>query len=1855
MKRIWNNGMALLLVLAMLLPMLGMAQPVMAAEGGTEAVTETDTGTAEAVEQYGPRMEAAEAADGSQDAETPIATAFTTYAEPQDDNQAAAAQDAQAGVQETNAAVVVPGRKGMVFSVRKAKRAASVVEDGYDVSSKWSWSVQWVGEADPYDAGTKADDFALKYQINFHSDLDTLKPGQVVIRLPAWLYENTDENGRKQGRRDGKSVLPEQVAVPKGTYVEGEAGTFVESAQSPFNYDYVDNSHGSKDIVFWNYMEIAPGTTTSFQVAYGLQDFVTSYGSSAFIDGTKIKLTPSISIPNWTLTEVTQDEDGNNQEETVHGGSISATGTPLTGQIDMRVQIDRCVISELSDDNNNNTENTWNKTHLIYTEEQLQKTLGSSFKISEQYKGENFDDYYFVSWYVYACSQGNQPHVNTISVTSTATSDDGGVTVQGEVISGGSVSKTYGSSIYDYSLYTKVYPVVAYPKEGLGMLPRFTLSATATCHPTDGLDADSFKTASYTLAYVAPTVQIHNVDIGYTGNNTLGNVSTTKTHILYTEKQLKAVLGSNFELPEKYSGDNFDDYYYVGWYTWADIYGRQAGDLTLASESYATSSDGKTTVTGEIIDGSPETWTKIGPYKEYSPSADDEYIWCLYSEPRSAFVVIAYPKAGLGADCTFTLRTTGTCHPHYGIGEDTSKTVTATLKYVDPGYVSWGYAGDIFRPNKYKTRYYNGGFQYDSSPTLEGYLSRLEQSLSRGKDSPLGDFDVSNYTRKYKTTHDTTNLAATLGQCQYNRGYVESVVSDDAVYAYSANNTDTKVLLDSDDYYFSYVGVKSRTYGYEITVDPETLDQSGKAAPPTETSPYSRDLTIQAMFGADGENPDTWVDVAVVPFDTSGTLNSDNRYIEYEFTAADLAREPYRVRAIQKCTDYELDLRIAVSVTAKWDSPEFARMVGEGGNVIVQNISSQYNLIQAPDGTKTTEGTAVNNTVYTDHTVAKGYSADLEELTSQIHGGTNAVDTGWDYVKPYRCVATATLTRLSSVSETYQGVSTANNVEKGSVDLDYTVCGYEGYSGDGAYTAYCSEQSGVELIPKRREVKIYDLLPMGVHYDMTSTPTAGTLRIYHGSTSLTTLYGQDVSVELTDYVTNYNRTGRNMAEFTLMYSGDDASYYGKYYTSSQDKYTMGFGVKFKAYIKWDDLESSTIGPNQAAYIPSDGGALLGDAYKDDGSADTYGKLFGSDINGDGETDIPSVMFSSINATASYATAYEAGIDKKVLADADAGGVPVASTEVGAGGGYTYYLSIKTRDATKMSDITVFDQIENVDVNHWQGIFQGVSYDEATSRGANVVVWYNADREAPLPDNKIASTMVAENVLTAENGWFTEADWNTQGKPLSDVKAIAMQLNGLELGEEQILTLKVHMKAPEQAKFDDQTYAYGTTWNRSHMLATVQSTINSPGQVRMHDSRDVSVAVLPERPYLYLTKTLKGVPDGVDASNDIFTFQVKLYDKKAKAFIPAADREYWIVDDVHLDGDVPEKLETGRTDADGSVTFKAGQVVAFQADYPHQRFEVTEPEPGIGWKCAENEIRSFVDDYGTEASITNTWNRLTVMKNMAEKGTTNDAAQAFDMVDGKYGFKLVDGEYVSNNQGKGGTTAMSTWTAKYDMDSVSFKYSYSCEDKYDKFTLTFAGETIENGVSGVPTEVKTWSGSLKKGDTIVMKYTKDGSADKNDDQCKVYDISASTWVPVDTEDDTEFTFELKNADDSPVANAPLVIGAVSGSTDADGRFHLKAGQTASIAVATGDYTVTEVSTAGYEQVLPVNGEAAHVTVSTEGSNAVEFLNVAEDGGYVFPKTGGTGVVPICGIGAMLALCGCAALVGIRKRKETEQDG
>jgi hypothetical protein len=131
-------------------------------------------------------------------------------------------------------------------------------------------------------------------------------------------------------------------------------------------------------------------------------------------------------------------------------------------------------------------------------------------------------------------------------------------------------------------------------------------------------------------------------------------------------------------------------------------------------------------------------------------------------------------------------------------------------------------------------------------------------------------------------------------------------------------------------------------------------------------------------------------------------------------------------------------------------------------------------------------------------------------------------------------------------------------------------------------------------------------------------------------------------------------------------------------------------------------------------------------------------------------------------------------------------------------------------------------------------------------------------------------------------------------------------------------------------------------------------------------------------------------------------------------------------------------------------------------------------------------------------------------------TGDNITDYFTVTNGTYYFKWNSSSnaFASSNIGVGGSTATSTWKAINDISNLSFTYSYSSESGWDKFTLTIAGTTVENAVSG-STTIKSWSGSLTAGQTIVLTYSKDSSVDRNDDVCKVYNITADIRVQTGT--------------------------------------------------------------------------------------------------------------------------------------------
>lgn len=114
-------------------------------------------------------------------------------------------------------------------------------------------------------------------------------------------------------------------------------------------------------------------------------------------------------------------------------------------------------------------------------------------------------------------------------------------------------------------------------------------------------------------------------------------------------------------------------------------------------------------------------------------------------------------------------------------------------------------------------------------------------------------------------------------------------------------------------------------------------------------------------------------------------------------------------------------------------------------------------------------------------------------------------------------------------------------------------------------------------------------------------------------------------------------------------------------------------------------------------------------------------------------------------------------------------------------------------------------------------------------------------------------------------------------------------------------------------------------------------------------------------------------------------------------------------------------------------------------------------------------------------------------------TSSNISQHFTVTHGSYKFVgTTSGVFTTNNGGVASSTASTKLTALRDCD-IAFDYSYSSESSYDKFTLTVAGTTVENAVSGATTS-KSYSGKLTKGQSIEFKYVKDGSQNANDDKC-----------------------------------------------------------------------------------------------------------------------------------------------------------
>lgn len=91
---------------------------------------------------------------------------------------------------------------------------------------------------------------------------------------------------------------------------------------------------------------------------------------------------------------------------------------------------------------------------------------------------------------------------------------------------------------------------------------------------------------------------------------------------------------------------------------------------------------------------------------------------------------------------------------------------------------------------------------------------------------------------------------------------------------------------------------------------------------------------------------------------------------------------------------------------------------------------------------------------------------------------------------------------------------------------------------------------------------------------------------------------------------------------------------------------------------------------------------------------------------------------------------------------------------------------------------------------------------------------------------------------------------------------------------------------------------------------------------------------------------------------------------------------------------------------------------------------------------------------------------------------------------------------STNYHVNSSTSQTTITISTSSPCIfSFDYAVSSESNYDKLTITLDGNTIVNAISG--TTSSTYSSTLSSGShTLVLKYVKDSSEDRNDDRAYV---------------------------------------------------------------------------------------------------------------------------------------------------------
>ena len=887
---------------------------------------------------------------------------------------------------------------------------------------------------------------------------------------------------------------------------------------------------------------------------------------------------------------------------------------------------------------------------------------------------------------------------------------------------------------------------------------------------------------------------------------------------------------------------------------------------------------------------------------------------------------------------------------------------------VDPDQTASGHSERIYR--EYQWKYEQGG-HYLSKTDAGDYYSWLDvYKLSVGNENSVAavfPFTVKSAVNDYGYTHIVnSDNGGRLGELIDGRSYV-MITEDKLMYSYYNAAINDRIELSESDYYFSSVKVSFSDTGYDPYEDE------------TDVPHDNCNMKIYAQFY--GKND--YELVSEVP-GTSGV---------YEFPADLIARQPYHIRAERETVNYRTECEIELNVCIKKDSPVFGNYVSHlqnsGGNVENVTLVNVADMFYA-------EKSGNNITQY--DPVLKTGEARLYQLTPHAE----AMKTG-------------TLVR--------------NDSEAGCVRIRYNLMEADGYYVyDQRDIDTLSQNSGF-LSPGRNKVVFYDLLPYGIQFDPSQEVHAGRLMDLDMENTFYSNFNSNqvtVRVDPQDIVFNYNNTGRTLVAFRLELPSDFK--WQELISDPHNRRSMwceAWGVSFGAYYSWVDEKIAGSTTNIACFLPNDvtqdnfeqmkNIPLLGEANKvfpDNGAAPSDYSGFGSDINHDNVTNIPTVIYMKGAVNSMVAQASESEIVKEVRADYDKFGEFSRAATVPLGQGYIYRIRIKTVQ-TPLTGIVIYDYFETArdrdslqelitdqfvfdeNTNYWHGTFDYIidndlrskiaAYNQEHNDNVEPVYYYYIrgfdEHGHQLPrdlrenvlvqsDNTGVDINNPSNLLTQENGWYRREDVEQmQNNDDIQVYGIAVDLGNFRLNPNDTISLRIHMTSPPDDMYSDrENYPYchdseakaEFSYNDAKYFA--RQIINGEA---LTSATITSIPTVVSQMNPSSIEIAKNITAPVSASNAQFTFHVRMHRRgdcstvwngtqfvAIPNYIDFAHQEYKLYNYNENTGTYEPSPMLLATDEYGNLKLRDGQMAKFMNIDKDSEVLIDELDNPF-WECTYN--------------------------------------------------------------------------------------------------------------------------------------------------------------------------------------------------------------------------------------------------------------------------------------------------------------